>query len=150
MKHLIFILCAVLFFGCNSSNKPKKPDNLIPKDKMADVIYEVFVLNAAKNINKTVLEKNGISPLDHVYKKYDIDSLQFALSNDYYAFDTKVYEKIMSEVKAKIERDKLKYEAVRAQEEKADQERRELRRKQEDSVPNVKKDYIKPKPSEVN
>ncbi len=81
-------------------------------------MYDVFLLNAAKGINKKILEKNGISPQEYVYKKHNIDSLQFALSNNYYSYDTKTYEKIMENVKIKIEADKVIVDALSAKEKK--------------------------------
>ncbi len=104
--------------GCGNSDRPAKPENLISKDKMSEVIYDVFVLNAAKGINKRILENHGIMPQEYVYKKHKIDSLQFAKSNDYYAYDTKIYESIMEKVKQKLEVQKAKNEAIILKEEK--------------------------------
>ena len=89
--------------GCGDSERPSKPDNLIPKEKMSDILYDAFLLNAAKGINRNVLEINGVLPEAYVYKKYSIDSTQFALSNAYYAYDIEVYKGIMEQVKLKIE-----------------------------------------------
>ena len=111
MKNLIYILIGFLLFGCGS-DRPEKPDNLIPKEKMSEIIYDVFVLNAAKGINKRILEQRGVFPQDYVYKKYHIDSLQFALSNDYYSYDTKTYEDIMAQVKQKIPTEKTKQPCI--------------------------------------
>jgi|UniRef100_UPI00404A69B0 hypothetical protein len=121
MKQYIIILISVLVFGCNGVDKPKKPNNLISKDKMVDVLYDVYVLNAAKGINKNVLESNGIQPERFLFKKHDIDSLQFAQSNNYYAYDIKTYEGIVEKVKARMENDKLKYDAL-AEKEKEKQD----------------------------
>ena len=85
---------------------------------MSEIIYDVFLLNAAKGINKRILEKNGILPQDYVYKKYNIDSLQFAVSNDYYSYDTETYEAIMRKVKLKIEFEKKLNDSINEKEEK--------------------------------
>ena len=45
-------------FSCNNIEKPKKPDNLISKDRMVDVITDISLMTAAKGMNKNLLEKN--------------------------------------------------------------------------------------------
>ncbi|WP_283636763.1 DUF4296 domain-containing protein [Aquaticitalea lipolytica] len=141
MRILVFIMYIILFVGCNSVNRPKKPDNLISKDKMSEIIYDVYIMNSAKGINKTLLENNGILPQEFIYKKHSIDSLQFANSNDYYAFDTEVYEGIINKVKEKIESDKAKYEAINEEELKAEKELREARAKELKKSPKVLKEF---------
>lgn len=118
MRKLIAIWIGILVIGCNGSDRPSKPDNLIPKEKMSDIIYDVFIMNAAKGINKRILEQNGIFPQAYVYEKYKIDSLQFASSNDYYSYDIKTYEDIIEEVKQKIEVEQTKNEVLILKEEK--------------------------------
>ena len=58
----IIILCLV--FSCNNTlnqnNKP--PENLISKEKMVDIIYDMTLINVAKGVNKSILENNGIIP----------------------------------------------------------------------------------------
>jgi hypothetical protein len=111
MKHLIYIL-VFFFIGCNTIEKPKKPENLISKENMADIMYDVFLLNSAKGVNKKVLEMNGIFPENYVFEKYKIDSTQFANSNNYYAYDVKTYQSIINSVKEKIDLKKQEYEAL--------------------------------------
>lgn len=100
-----------LFLGCDNTSRPKKPDDLISEDKMADILYEVFIINAAKGTAKGILEDNGIFPEQYVFEKYDIDSLQFAKSNAYYSYDIKTYDEIMSQVDTIIKINKDKYQA---------------------------------------
>lgn len=118
MRYLTIIILAVICFSCGKEEKPSKPHNLIPKEKMSDIIYDVFLMNAAKGINKRVLENNGLFPQEYVYKKHNIDSLQFAESNNYYSYDIKTYEGIMAKVKQKIEFEKAKYDSISLEEER--------------------------------
>lgn len=129
----------MLFFGCNNSiKKPKRPDNLIPKEKMADIMYDAYLLNSAKGINKIKLEESGLFPEKYIFEKYQIDSLQFANSNNYYAYDTKTYESIIKRIKERIESDKKKYEALdqieEAERKKKSDSIRNLRAKEKDSL----------------
>ncbi|MCK7589158.1 DUF4296 domain-containing protein [Subsaxibacter sp. CAU 1640] len=133
MKNTIYILVLTFMVSCGDSDRPAKPDNLIPQETMSNIIYDVFLLNAAKGINKQVLEKNNVLPQDYVYKKYSIDSLQFALSNEYYSYDTKTYETIMDRVKSRLEFEKKKNDSIG-----------EIERKTKDSLDRIKRLIPKP------
>jgi len=145
MKKLIYILVCFTF-SCNPSlEKPEKPDHLIPEDKMADIMYDVFLLNSAKGVKKEMLEYNGVDPENYVFEKYDIDSTTFANNNNYYAYYTKTYESILKRIREKIDLEKKKYEAQEKIEE-AERKRkndslREVRKKRKDSILKLK---IKP------
>jgi hypothetical protein len=153
MKRLIYILICV-FFSCNSAvEKPKKPENLISEEKMVDIMYDVFLLNSAKGVNKKLLELNGVFPEQYVFEKYKIDSTQFANSNNYYAYDTKTYESILNRIKEKIDLKKKEFEALEKVEEaerirKADSIK-EVRAKERDSLVKYDKIELK-KPKGIN
>lgn len=111
IKHSCFLFVTIAFcFSCNHVEKPKRPDNLIAKDKMVDILLDVFVINAAKGIEKKTLEINNVTPEDYIYQKYQIDSLQFAKSNEYYAYDIKVYENMINEVESKLKAKKAAFQ----------------------------------------
>lgn len=122
--HIILVLCLCVA-ACSGNYKPKKPDNLISKDKMSEVLYDLYVINAAKSINRKLLEANGFIPETYVLTKYNIDSLQFVESNRYYAFDTETYQDILEQVKSRLENEKVKYEAVENAEDKVTKIRRD-------------------------
>ena len=83
IKLVVFCLLSLILLGCYGIEKPKKPDNLIPEDKMVDVLVEIAIVSAGKGINKRTLENKGITPVAFIYKKHNIDSLQFVNSNNY-------------------------------------------------------------------
>lgn len=110
MKHIIIvIILAVFTLGCSKKNKIQKPDNLITKDKMVNVLIDLSLMSSAKGINKKIIENNGIVPDEFVYKKHQIDSTQFAASNAYYAFKIDDYKEILQQVEDSLERLKKKY-----------------------------------------
>ena len=138
MKKLLYIII-ILIFSCNPSvEKPKKPNNLISEDKMVDIMYDVFILNSAKGVNKKMLELNGVLPEKYVFEKYGIDSTQFAESNNYYVYNTKTYESILNKIAEKINLKKKEYEALDKIEEAAKKKKedsiRAARAKQKDSL----------------
>jgi hypothetical protein len=126
----LFIFILGLCFACNKIEKPEKPDDLIDKNRMVDILFDVFVFNSAKGTDKRILEKNNVTPDIYIYKKYQIDSLQFVKSNEYYAYDIKVYEEMINKVEAKIKAKKDKYQSEIDQEE-------ERRKKRIDSIKKI-------------
>ena len=79
------------------------PDNLISEEKMVDILYDMSLISVSKGINKMILENNGMKPKKYILKKYNIDSLQFVLSNDFYSKDLKKYLMIYEDVLKKLE-----------------------------------------------
>ncbi|WP_299520951.1 DUF4296 domain-containing protein [Winogradskyella sp.] len=114
-----------LFFACEDKNKPKKPQNLIPKDQMEKIIYDLYIITSAKGVNKKVLEENNIIPETYILTKHNIDSLQFAESNDYYAFDSEGYKIIIDNVKKRLQEEKEYFEELQKKEAKATKRRRD-------------------------
>jgi hypothetical protein len=107
-----------LIFVMSCSSKVVKPKNLISEEKMVNIIYEVSILTAAKGVNKRELEDNGIFPEEFVYSKYNIDSLQFVSSLDYYASKIDTYDKIYTKVEERIMSEKERIEIVVADDKK--------------------------------
>jgi hypothetical protein len=103
MKKLvtIFLLFAILI----SCQKPavSKPDNLINEEVMVDIMYDISILEAMKSQKVVVLESNEINPSTYIYKKYKVDSLQFANSDKFYASDIKKYKEIFDKVNKRME-----------------------------------------------
>jgi NAD(P)H-nitrite reductase large subunit len=102
---------------------------------MVDVLYDVYILNAAKGINKNVLESSGIQPERFLFEKHKIDSLQFAESNNYYSYDTKTYEAIVEKLIERMELDKVKYEVLSKKEKKKQDSINEVNKNKRDSFP---------------
>lgn len=96
---LTYFALVLLATACYKYDKPKKPKNLIPKDKMVNIIIDVRLLASANGKNKTTLEENNLQSEAYIYKKYNIDSLQFALSNNYYSYYVDDYMDIYDKVK---------------------------------------------------
>ena len=70
---------------------------------MIDILYDMSLISVSKGINKRILENNGVKPKKYILKKYNIDSLQFVVSNEYYSKDLERYLKIYEEVLNKLE-----------------------------------------------
>nr|WP_294773603.1 DUF4296 domain-containing protein [uncultured Flavobacterium sp.] len=98
-KSVLFLLLLALM-GCNDT--VEKPKNLIAKDKMIDILYDISLLEAIKNQNIQGGIKNKTAN-EYLYKKYQVDSVQVAQSNKYYAADVEEYKKMFEEVKKRLE-----------------------------------------------
>jgi hypothetical protein len=107
MRKNVAIFCLLFsIVGCND-NIIEKPNNLIEKDKMITILYDMSLLESIKTQNI----KGGISDKsvsDYIYKKYKIDSIQLDKSNKYYASDIEEYKKMIESVKAKLNNETLK------------------------------------------
>jgi len=114
IKELKYLLILVLVFACNTNSieKPKKPNNLIGKAKMVDIIYDMSLFTAAKGVGKWNLENEGISPETFIYEKYAIDSLQFVLSNAYYSYDTENLKGIYNKVNERLQNQKVYFDSI--------------------------------------
>ena len=127
MRILSFFL--IFFFSlvsCQKKQKIEKPNDLIPQEKMVDVLTEMSLLHGARSYNRTVLADSGVKMEKFIWEKYDIDSLQFLNSNNYYADNYLVYENIYNKVKERLEIMKVRYDSIREENERMMDSLREL------------------------
>ncbi len=110
----------LLFISCQNIEKTERPDNLIPENKMVEVLTELSILNAAKNYNKKLLEETGFKPEEFLLEKYGIDSIQLVESTRFYARNYAqfegMYEKVqrnLETLKGELEVKSLKEERIR-------------------------------------
>lgn len=94
-----------------SCQEDKKPDNLISKEVMIDIITDLAVLEAVQSHNPSLLQLYGINPKEYVYDKYSVDSLQLAQSNRYYALNIKEYDAMYEKVKVRLEQQKAEIDS---------------------------------------
>ncbi|XCF06227.1 DUF4296 domain-containing protein [Tamlana crocina] len=128
----------LLFFvvACNRLKAPDKPKNLLSKKEMVNIIIDAKIISSASSINKRTMQDSGVVVNDYVFKRHNIDSLQFAESNNYYAFHVKEYDAIYTMVSDSLEKLKEKLKEQEAEEWKTQTKR------EEDSLKAIKKDTI--------
>ena len=101
MKKTIIMLLIVLSSCSQVEEVP--PENLIGEEKMADLIFELALLDAAKGfVPKDQKERIDLDA-NSFYQFHNIDSAQFTSSNAYYAKQPKAYLRIVSMAKTKHE-----------------------------------------------
>jgi len=70
-RFLVYILVSFLVISCNDIDKPKKPDNLMSKNEMIDIITDISLVKAARGVDKKMVEEKGIDLENYIYKKYN-------------------------------------------------------------------------------
>lgn len=131
-KYKLLVILLSVLVSCQDVEKTEKPEDLIPEDKMIDLLTELSLVNAARNFNKFKLEKTGIEPEKYIYEKFDVDSLQFERSNAWYSEQYTQYERIYDSVKNRIQVMKSRLDSI------MDRERRI-----EDSIKQAEKDSLR-------
>ena len=113
MKYWLIFILAFSMVSCQNVKYPEKPKNLIPKDKMAEVLTEAYLANAARSIDNKSMLANGALIDSLLYAKFGIDSLQFLKSNDYYATNVNAYMEIFEKVEANLIRYEGNLDSIR-------------------------------------
>jgi hypothetical protein len=137
-----FLIFLSIFASCKKEvvNTPK---NLIEKEKMVDIMYDLSILEAIKIQNASSLDTFKINSSKYIYKKHKIDSAQFAQNNIYYAADYKEYKKMFEQVKSRLDKNVIATEAFIKNKKKKDllleQAKKKLKLKKEvDSIKKLK------------
>ncbi len=91
----------IILVSCTSNTIYPKPKDLISKNKMIDMMTDIYLANAATNVNNKNNERQK-NYMNLVYKKYAIDSAQYARSNFYYMSNIDEYEKMHEKVQKRI------------------------------------------------
>ncbi|WP_277871398.1 DUF4296 domain-containing protein [Pseudotamlana carrageenivorans] len=129
--------------ACNRFKGPKKPENLIPQDKMINILIDSKLLSSANSANKRTLIDSNLDVNTYVYQKYKIDSLQFADSNAYYAFHIDLYDAIYNKAIDSLNRLYEQLKDLQAEEWKA-QTQKEIDEPIERGVKRDSLKFIKP------
>lgn len=144
MKKLVFLFGFLMVVSC-AEKVVEEPDNLIPKEKMIDILHDLAILNATKTTVGAKLDESGIEIMEFLYKKYQIDSVQFSESDLYYASLPSEYQSIYTEVETRLDK---RQKAMEEEIEKRNDSVRKANEKRSDSIRSAKtpKDSIIPEP----
>ena len=105
IRNLLFLIFSFLLLSCQNIEKAPKPDNLIPEDKMVDVLVDLAKTDAAISLSIKEYKKRGGEARNLILEKHNIDSLQLVESNAYYADDFKTNERIYAKVEAILKKE---------------------------------------------
>ena|SRR5690606_5894997 len=130
MKNLGIFFGILLFLGC-AQELVEKPKNLIPKEKMVDILHDLSLLNATRSTLGARMEETGVEVMEFLYARYDIDSLQFVQSDLYYASRPMEYQALFTQVDARLD---ARTKALEQAAEKRNDSIREATEKRQDSI----------------
>ena len=103
-----FLSIIVLLFGCQ--NGVEKPEKFIDQDEMIEILYDFALLEGVRSDYS--LNQTSLNPEEFIYKKYKIDSLQFAQNNAYYAADVQQYKEMFQKISEKIDKQKTEKDSL--------------------------------------
>jgi len=112
MRNVICLSLLFLLLSCESKVKYEKPENLIAKEQMIDLLYDIHLANGTSGVKNKDLE-NNMNYMSLVFEKYKIDSGRFAESNLYYTSNINEYEDIFEEVERRLEALKTEFDRKR-------------------------------------
>tara|TARA_R110000868_G_scaffold325809_2_gene586671 strand:+ start:3132 stop:3545 length:414 start_codon:yes stop_codon:yes gene_type:complete len=134
MNRIIAFIFLLLLVSSCVEKIIKEPENLISKDKMTAIFYDLAIVTAAKNTNNEILEKNNIEAMNYIYTKHGIDSLQFIESDLYYASIPLVYKEIYENVEKKLKAEMKVMEDAKIEKRKLDSIAKTKTLKKRDSI----------------
>ena len=103
MRIIHTVIIIFFFISCQDVKRPEIPVDLIPEEQMVDVLTEVYLINAARSFDNRTIMDNKMKLDSFVYKKFDIDSLQFVKSNAYYTSNLATYDKLFLKVQERMQ-----------------------------------------------
>ena len=109
MRKIFLLITFIILFSCGEE-VIDMPVNLISKEKMIDILYDMAIINAAKINAPQIMEDRNFAPMQYIYNKYEIDSIQFVSSDLYYASKPLEYEDIYEKLEERIKKEKERFE----------------------------------------
>jgi Fic family protein len=143
MKKLIAIFFIIFSFSCSNIKKSSRPENLFSKDKMADLLTDLYVIEGAISSNRNAYTQSGVLPSSYIYEKYDMDSLTFKENFNYYTDRVEDYLSIINQVQDNL---KSLQDSVSLRQEKINDKKQN--RILKGSLKNKNKNLEKPDPEE--
>ena len=96
------LLSLILVCGCQDLKEIEKPEKLLDKSQMKNLIYDMVLLDASISVNEKKIEDLSISTMDFLSKKYNLDSTAIRQNIQYYnlKFDDNldIYQKVKDSI----------------------------------------------------
>jgi hypothetical protein len=98
-KYLLLIFLLPLLFSCSDPDVIVVPDSVLPKEKMADVMVDIHLLEATLNIHAGGNDKDLVPAKINIYEKHQISKTQFEESYKFYTENpellAEIYQKVL-------------------------------------------------------
>lgn len=104
MKKALFVLAALMVLvSCKEDSTVKAPKKPIDRAVMIAIYYDLALLEASKYQMLSKTEYQKTTPKAFIFKKYKIDSVQFAQNNQFYAASIEDYKAMFQEVEKRLQ-----------------------------------------------
>ena len=80
MRTLFYLVISLQMYSCFENLTYEKPENLIPKDKMVEILAEFIIINSAQGNNKKVISAQ--IPLGRIGEPSDIGGAAVFLASE--------------------------------------------------------------------
>ena len=100
-KYIFLIAFSTLFTFCTSNTILEKPEDLLTKDEMVNILTDILIANGTTRYNNIDMERD-VNYFPLVYDKHKIDSTQFKNSSRYYASKIDDYDEILIQVQKNL------------------------------------------------
>lgn len=103
MRYLYYIILALLVLGIYSCDKHpvEKPENLIGRNQMIDMLVDIHIAEATYNHMKrdSIIQKSSSQNFYHsILNKYQVPDSLFEKSFTFYASNPKQFEKLYQDI----------------------------------------------------
>lgn len=102
MRNVLIIFGFLILLACKEK-LIEPPQNLISEQKMTEILYDLALIKGLKTTSARTLDNYQIETMPYIYEKYDIDSLQFVTSDQYYASEPSIYQRMYQTITNRIE-----------------------------------------------
>jgi hypothetical protein len=103
MKRVILFVVVLVLSACSDIKYAPKPDDFYGDDKMADIMTDLYLLEASMTSDRGAFTDLQILPSDFIYEKYATDSLTFQENLYYYSDRTEEYDLLMDQVQERLD-----------------------------------------------
>lgn len=101
MRNLVYIIISLLFFTSCKDKPVAKPDRLIDKETMTNILYDISILQASIGFKSNVIIEN-VEVEKYIYEKYGIDSITLLQNQRFYASDVESFKEIYTNISERI------------------------------------------------
>ncbi|THF48512.1 DUF4296 domain-containing protein [Flavobacterium supellecticarium] len=98
MKKIVLLIGLLYFVVACDKQVMEKPANLIPEDKMVEILTDIAIYQAVEGYDPQKLTTNNVKLNDFIFNKYKVNAKVIETSNKYYASDVDGYKKLYEKV----------------------------------------------------
>jgi hypothetical protein len=99
MKRFLGTILVIIFFAaCTKS----LPEGIVSEKEMTDILFDMHIADGYMNTVYSHLSQKQANPYTSIYKKYNIDSVQFRHNLEYYSEQPQVFQDIYAEISKRL------------------------------------------------